>query len=366
MTRIPDPRRYGKPDSDDPVGVLIERNAGGDADAQHALLVWLRDCLERGSDESIFQALRQIPSPIAYRRFWDLINAAASGSAVDDVAIAVRPFAFPIVMVTGARGAAVVPGALPDVEAIRALLERHGAVGATRNFGLSNALCSAQALERLKPSLVFRWSRQWSDARRELPPAAISVHPGREQVHLRFLAGAGIAPREAPSFLETASYIGAWGMAVTRELVRQLSQPAVDLIAIPRAPVDILRAPYAGRCAELEVAFNVFVSNTLRQFRSAVGDPAVVISAHRHHETDSAELRVSMSCLLDETLLDGFRWPLHPLDDLDAIQESISTLLRDCRVHDVCVVEAVLPDRLASGRLFLRADEERSSAVARH
>ncbi|MGQ0525822.1 MAG: hypothetical protein ACT4P8_19430 [Betaproteobacteria bacterium] len=363
MTRIPDPRRYGKPDDDDPVGVLIERNAGGDAEAQHALLAWLRDCLERGSDESIFQALRQIPSPIAYRKFWDLINTAASGS--DDVAVAVRPFAFPIVMVTGARTAAVVPGALPDVEAIRALFERHGAVGPTRNFGLSNALCSAQALERLKPSLVLRWSRQWSDARRELPPAAIPVPPGREQVHLRFLAGAGIAPREAPSFLETASCIGAWGMAVTRELGRQLAQPAVDLIAIPRAPVDILRASHAGRCAELEVAFNVFVSNTLRQFRSAVGDPAVVISAHRH-DAGTAELRVSMSCVMDDTLLEGFRWPLHPLDDLDAIQESISTLLRDCRVRDVCVVEAVLPDRLASGRLFLHAHEEGSRAAARH
>ena len=365
MTRIPDPRRYGKLDNDDPIGVLIERSAGGDADAQHALLVWLRECLERGNDKSIFQALRQIPSPTAYRKFWDLINTTVSGGDVEDGAIAVRPFAFPIVLVTGARAAAVVPGTLPDVEAIRALFERHGAVGATRNFGLTNALCSAQALEGLKPSMVFHWSGQWLDGPRELPLASIPLHPGREQVHLRFLAGAGIAPREAPSFLETASDIGAWGMAVTRELGRQLAQPAVDLVAIPRVPVDILRAAHAGRCAELEVAFSVFVSNTLRQFRSAVGDPAVVISAHRH-ETGSGELRVSMSCLLDDTLLEGFRWPLHPLDDLDAIQESMSALLQDCRVRDVCVVESLLPDRLASGRLFLRADEERSPAGARH
>jgi hypothetical protein len=366
MTRLPDPRRYGKPDNDDPIGILIERSAGGDADAQHALLVWLRDCLERASDEPIFQALREIPSPTAYRKFWDLINTAASGGDVEDGAIAVHPFAFPIVMVTGARAAAVVPGALPDVEAVRALFERHGAVGATRNFGLSNALCGAEALERLIPSLVYRWSREWSaQSERELPPQDVQVKPGREQVHLRFLPGAGVVSGGAPSCLESASNIGAWGMALTRELVRQLAQPAVQLIAIPRPPVALLRAAHAGRCAELEVAFSLFVSNTVRQFRATVGDPAVVMSAHRNAD-GGAELRISMSSVMDDTLLDGFRWPLHPLDDFSSVQDSVMAMLRDCRLHDVLLVDKLQPDRLASGGLFLRAADFVPVAVTRH
>jgi hypothetical protein len=260
-------------------------------------------------------------------------------------------------MVTATRSAAVVSGALPDIDEIRALLERHGAVGATRNFGLGNALCSAEALERWKPSDVYRWSADWSaSAAREMVPQAIAAGPGREQVHLRFLVGAGITPQDAPSFLETAANIGAWGLPLTRVLVRQLAQPALDLLAMPRAPVSLLRAAHAGRCSELEVAFNLFVSNAVRDFRSTVGDPMVAVSAHRL-EKGGTEVRVSLSSPFDDTLLEGFRWPLHPLDDLARIVGTVAELLRDCRVSDMNIVAAVLPERLESDRLFLRADE---------
>lgn len=367
MAQLPDPRRYGEFDRDDPIGVLIDRHVRGDGTARRALLDWLKDRLAGERDEDLFQAMRQIPGEAAYRKFWDLICLASQGDDPErETAVAVHLFAIPVVLITGARARSVLPGVVGDIEAVRMLLERHGAVGATRNFGLSNALCSAEALERLKPSRVHRWSRAWSQqAERELAPAEVRVLPGREQVHLRFLAGAGVASGEAPSFLETASNIGAWGLPVTHELVRQLAQPAVELVAIPRPPVALLRAAHMGRWAELEIAFNLFVSNTVRHFRASVGDPAVVISAHRL-EQGGAELRISMSCLLDDTLLEGFRWPLHPLDDFAAIQDSIMAMLRDCRLHDVRVVEEVQPDRLVSGEFFLRAPERIKSAAARH
>ncbi|MGQ0752193.1 MAG: hypothetical protein ACT4PS_16835 [Betaproteobacteria bacterium] len=368
MAQLPDPRRYGRFDSDDPVGVLIDRHARGEGSARRALLGWLRDCLARERDEDLFEVMRRIPGEAAYRRFWDLVCLVSEGDdrERDSTAVAVHLFAIPIVLITGARARNVVPGVLGDIEAVRALLERHGAVGATRNFGLSNALCSAEALERLKPSRVYRWSRAWSQqAERELPPAEVRVQPGREQVHVRFLPGVGVVSGGAPSFLETASNIGAWGIALTRELVRQLAQPALELIAIPRPPAPLLRAAHTGRCAELEVAFNVFVSNSVRQFRASVGDPAVVIAAHRL-EHGGAELRVSMSCLMDDALLEGFRWPLHPLDDFSAIRDSIMAMLGECRLRDVCVVEEVQPDRLGSGGLFLRAADRVTTAAARH
>lgn len=368
MAELPDPRRYGQFEHDDPIGVLIDRYAHGDGAARGALLDWLKDCLAGERDEDLFHVMQRIPGEAAYRGFRDLLCLAAEVSDPDgdSASVAVRLFAIPVVLIAGARAAGVIPGVLEDIEALRALLERHGALGATRNFGLSNALCSAEALEGLKPSRVYHWSRHWSQqTARELPPAEVRVLPGRERVHLRFLPGAAVASGGATSLLDTASQIGLWGLPLTRELVQQLAQPALELIAIPRPPVALLRAAHAGRCAELEVAFNLFVSNTVRYFRASVGDPAVVISAHRL-EHGGAELRVSMSCLLDDTLLEGFRWPLHPLDDFFAIKGSIMAMLHDCRLHDVRIVEEVQPDRLVSGGPFLRAIDRVLPAAARH
>lgn len=359
MPSLPDPRTYASLDANNEVALLIARDAGGDASARSALLAWANRRLEERSDAEIFDALRQAPSSSGYRALWDVVCLAADhrGGRTDHATIAARLFAVPIVFVTGARSAATVSGALSDIDEVRALLERHGAVGATRNFGLSNALCSVEALERLKPSDVYHWSGDWSaGAPREMAPQDIAVRAGREQAHLRFFVGAGITPQDAPSFLETAANIGAWGLPLTRVLVRQLAQPALELLALPRPPVSLLRAAHSGRCAELETAFNLFASNAVRSFRSTVGDPTVVISAHRL-ETGGGEARVSMSSPFDDTLLEGFCWPLHPLDDLDRIVSTVVDLLRDCRVSEVRIVTAVLPGRFESGRLFLRESE---------
>lgn len=367
MESLPDPRHYGSPGGDAQLAPLLARNEQGDARARAELLAWLRQCLEQGRDQDIFAALRQAPSHSAYRALWNLTCLAVDrcGSATEQQAVEARLFALPIVLIMATRKAVVISGILPEIDEIRTLLERHAAVGATRNFGLSSALCPLEALERLKPSDVYRWSTEWAGAAREIVPLDIAAGAGREQVHLRFLVGAGIAPADAPSFLETAANIGAWGMPLTRALVRQLAQPGLDLLAVPRLPVSLLKAAHAGRCAQLEVAFNLFASNALRTFRSAVGDPVVILSAHRF-EAGGAEVRVSMSSPFDDTLLEGFRWPLHPFDDLDHIVAAVTDLLRDCRVTDLRVVSVVLPERLESGALFLRADEAAMLSAARH
>ena len=364
MSRIPEPRRYGSFAADDALGVLVRRNADGDQQTRRTLSAWVSDRLDTQGDEEIHHALRQAPSQIAYSKLWDLVCHAieAAGVKAGDATLIARIFAIPIVLVTAAREDSLVSGTLPDIDEIHALLERHGAIGATRNFGLSNALCSIEALERLKPSLVYQWTRQWAGTPRELAPEALHVERGRERVQLRFLVGAGIAPADAPSFSETMSGIGAWGLPLTKALVRQLAQPAAELLAIPRAPVGLLRAPHAGRWAGLETALHLFTSNTLRHMRAVVGDPTVMVSAHRAEDA-SAEVRTSMSSPLDDTLLEGFRWPLHPIDDLDRIEQVVTELMRDCQVPDVRFIEHVLPERLASGRLFLREDDRIASAV---
>ena len=343
MTILPDPRRYGAGDSCHPFNQLSES----------ALRRELRDALSIQHDAEISAALGAASSRSAYAKLWNAICDAAHlvDGEITGGAVVARVFALPLVIVTGSAHPASLGGVIPDIAAVKTVLERHAALGRTRNFGISNALCTCATLERVKPSEVYSWTQAAAGAPRELEPSAIEIVEPGEKVHLRFLAGASITPASEPSFVETASNIGAWGMPLTRELAAQLSQPGVEVLPLPRPPLDLLRAAHAGRVAQLEAAFSLFVSNAVRRFRSASGDPVAVISAH-----DDIELRVSLSSPFDDVTIDGFRWPLHPLDDIDRIVRAIIELLEECRVNNVHCDGRVLPALNAQGPVrFLTA-----------
>lgn len=357
MSQLLDPRLWRETTGDNPLLRLALSSQAGDRNARAELLNHLHACIKRGGDETISGALRSSPSHAVYHHLWECVCAAVDSPRGGAEPIIARWFAIPLVLVAGARERLTIPGIVPDIEAVTALLERHGAVGATRNFGLSNVLNSAEALERVTPGRVYRWAHDFtaSGMPREFSAEAIEVAPGREQVHLRFLIGAGIAPQAAPSFLETAANIGAWGMPLTRALAQQLAQPGLYLLPVPRPPAAILKAAHLGRYARLELAYNLFVSNTVRRFRSAVGDPTVIISSHRS-AAGGPEIRISLSSALDDTLLDGFRWPLYPLDGFDQIVAGITGLLHECRINDVRIVSQAAPENSEAGHgLFLAA-----------
>ncbi|MBX9905589.1 MAG: hypothetical protein K2Y31_14650 [Burkholderiales bacterium] len=310
----------------------------------------LQQALAVGDAAGLRAALRAQPPARAQR----VARALAAAVDAGGEGIGLRFFAIPLVIVAGARNRSTVPGVLSEVAKISALLEQHGAVGVTRNFGLGNALISAAALDALSPVALWRAAgdpvqRTVLDA---LQPEPVEVAPGREQVHLRFITGAGITPQHLPSFLESASNIGTWGMAMTRELTRQLAQPGLEILPMPRPPQPLLLAAHAGRRAQLEAALNLFLGNTLRRFRMAVGDPEAVLSAHRL-DGGAGELRLSLSTPLDDSLFEGFAWPLQPQDETAEVSQLIQSTLAECRVPLVTVLQQVLPDRLPGGSVFV-------------
>lgn len=304
-------------------------------------------------DDAVIRAALQGGPPVVVRRVWQALAAAIDGGGDG---IGLRLIAIPLLIVAGARTQLTLPGALPEIDKVTALLEQHGAVGATRNFGLGNALCGAAALEALSPCALWRAVRDPAEraVAETLIPEPVAVGPGREQVHLRFLIGAGVTPQHLPSFLESASNIGTWGMPLTRELTRQLAQPGLEILPMPRPPQPLLKAAYLGRCAQLEAALSLFLSNNVRRFRMSVGDPEAVLSAHAL-AGGAGELRLSLSSPFDESMLEGFCWPLHPLDDVDEIAQLIHRALADCRVNDALVIPRVLPATLERNRLFVAA-----------
>ena len=308
----------------------------------------LRAALEAGDDPAIRIAL-SVPeqSHQASRLLAAAIDSRGEG-------IGLRFFAIPLVIVAGSGKPCTVAGALPELHVLRGLLEQHGAIGVTRNFGMGNALVSAEALDALSPSAL--WRAAADPAQRApldtLQPEPIAVAGSREQVHLRFLVGAGVTPEHLPSFLESASNIGTWGMPFTREMARQLAQPGLEILPMPRPPQPLTQAAHAGRRAQLEAALSLFLGNNLRRFRMAVGDPEAVLSAHRL-DNSAGELRLSLSTPFDESLFEGFAWPLQPQDDVAEVTKLLLDTLNECRVPSVTVLPQVLPERLQNGSVFV-------------
>ncbi|MEK6591928.1 MAG: hypothetical protein AABZ67_02480 [Pseudomonadota bacterium] len=364
---MPDPRRYHGGPTDNPLLRLAQEDGVGQIRLREQIRVRIR----QGGDAEILQALRCAPSCAVYRQLWESVCAASEDVLDSDEQIATHLFAIPLVLVAGAKSRVILPGAVPDIDAVCALLQKHGAFGAMRNLGLGNALCSSGTVERITPGEAFRWSTEFaaSGVPRALEARAIEVAPGREQVHLRFLIGATIVPQAVAPFPEAAANIGAWGMPLTRLLAQQLAQPGLELLPVPRPPAAILKAAHLGRDAELGLSFNLFVSNGVRQFRATVGDPVAILAAHQA-ATGGAEIRVSLSSAFDDTLLEGFRWPLHPADDFEHTLAGITGLLQECRVSDIRMMATVMPDSLPGGALFIRvadyADHARAAAGLTH
>ena len=346
--RLPDPWRQ-VPDGGHP---LLDLAA---TDPESALVDAMRERLDRRADQDVLQALNAAPDRETYARLWRALCVAAEEPEASGDGVVTTVFAVPLVIVSGARRDAMLPGVLSDVGALSGLLQQTGALGASRSFGFSNALASLETLERLPPSTVREWrTGALPDAApRAIAPEPVAVRSG-EEVHLRFLLGAAVSPATAPSVIETAAHIGAWGRQLARAVGDQLATQGVDCLVLPRPPAGLLRAAASGRRAQLATALDLFLSNAIRRTRAAAGEPSLVVSVHRGEDT-GAELRVSVSAVLDDALLEGFRWPLHPLDDPDAIAADVVQFAAECRLEDVRIAGALLAPGGHGAPLFVRA-----------
>ena len=205
---LPDPRHYG--DGSHPWFQL----------SREALHEAVAACCAGGQDAVIDEVLGAAPSAAAYAQLRATVCDVAHhavGAASGDTLLA-RVFALPLIVVTGSRKPLTLSGALPDIAAVTDLFLQKGVLGKTKNFGIGNALCTLETLDAVRMSEVYAWTGAAGSPRRELPPAALVMENPGEQVHLRFLVGAGIAPANEPALTETASNIGAWGMALTKSI----------------------------------------------------------------------------------------------------------------------------------------------------
>jgi len=307
------------------------------------------------------------PSAAVARQLWRrLIDAwrIASAPAEGDQLV-VTLFALPVVVVVGTTSSApepvagaragVLAGVLDDAGPVNALLREHRALGGNLSFALATPLVSADALDVACLPTLLAWQKLSPGdvaVGRELHSAPMTIHPNQESVHLRFLVGTAIGAPAAGLFNDGAG--GEWLMPLAQELSRQLASSGISALALPRPPQAPLLALQHGHAAQREVGAQIFASNAIRRFRSRVGEPSAVISAHR---CDSApgggELRLSLSSPFDPHQAEGFRCPLFPFDRAGDVATMLLDLLHDCRVTDVRVVGGVQPDRDSNTGLTL-------------
>ena len=335
-----DPRQYS---TGEPHVALLKL---ADTKDERALVNALRELAAAGADIEIRAALKAAASQAQYARLWRALCAAVEKPSMDE-AVAPRVFAIPWVIVSGGSAPATVACVISDGAELAGVLEAHGVLGGSRNLGLSNALCAIEALEALAPSAALHG---WADPRvRAMAPAPIAVLRGVEEVHVRFLLGAAIAPADAPGIVETGANIGAWGTPALKAMAKQLATPNAQVLPMPRPPAGLYSAAYAGRRAGLEAAFNLFMSNSVRRFRMATGDPSATLSSHAN-----GEVRVVLWTPFDDAMVEGFRWPLHPADDLDEIEQTITSMIAECRLLEPTIHPGILPDRTSTGAILFR------------
>jgi hypothetical protein len=343
MRTLPDPRCYVQFSSNSLVALAQQALRQGSA-MQHGkpaekLSVAIEQALRAGDDPLIEQALEQSSSPAVFRMLAAALDTALK--APGEAALHFRIFAIPILVVTGGRGPLILPGVVADVGELKKLFEMHGTLGPMKNFALGGALVCAEVLAALKPSAVYRRSRETDPENfppLDLPPGEIRIAGTEEEVHLRFLTGVSVTSADAPGFTETAGNIGAWGMPFTKALGAQLGQAGLSLLPIPRPPMSHLQAIEAGKFAESELGFQLFLSTALRKFRSRVGEAEAVVAA-----CADGSVRIHLNSPFDASLSQEYAWALQPGDDMAAIGSSIFSLLAECRVTNVQVAETVQP-----------------------
>jgi len=373
MTTLPDPRRYRTRGAPERLLELTRASlATGDPIARSvhndSLIAEVRARFAANEDAAVTAALESATSAAEFACLDQRAREAAE-TPLSTGEIGARLFSLPLAIVAGGRSGAQLASALPDIDAVSALLAEHEALGDVQRFSLGNALCGVERLETLSPGEL---ARAHSDARGDalarlashFEPDPIVLSHADESVHLRFLVGAAWVSSEArrwigagAQFENSVGYsvrgsvgnaVGKWATPLTHLLARQLAQAEVTVLPLARPPLPLALAASAGRAAQLELSFQLFAGGALRRARASIGEPTVMVAAHRSDDAlrpMHGEVRITLSSVFDQAMCDAFAWPIGPGDDLVAITASITGLLAECRVEGVVLVPEVQPDR---------------------
>ncbi|TAG45570.1 MAG: hypothetical protein EAZ30_15460 [Betaproteobacteria bacterium] len=316
----------------------------------------MADGLLSGAVEDIADAMQRSPSLAVLRMLARVLATAhvRAGQSRADAALPTTVFALPIIVVGANASPVNVPGALPNVDEFVSLMKAGGALRGNQTFVMSNALASGAVFSLNALHKTLPWWQITDQSAVAVDKTSMQLPANQESVFLRFLVGTALAGPGVD--LLTEKDTGKWGMPFTQAFAKQLGGGTLSLLAMPRPPRTPLAALYQGMQAQREVSFQLFATNAIRKFRSSVGEPEAVISAHR--TARGGEIRLSLSNPFDEKGAEGFRAELHATDRAQDVAVMMQNLLVECNVESVTTLADVFPDvdSATSLPILFRAD----------
>ncbi|MBV1775195.1 hypothetical protein KSF73_05650 [Burkholderiaceae bacterium DAT-1] len=340
------------------IDLLTDNAPGAMVRHEAALDAALSDSLKAGA-QTVGEVLAAAPSLAVSRCLQERIARVCSTTAGAHAVI----FAIPLVMVVGVRQGHVIPGQLPDIDAIKHSLTEQGIFAKDADIWLSAKLVDQAQLESITPAQLLNWRDALQYASGGLPHdfAGAPVKFDVDGVALRYLVGVALQPAEQTPVVQLNAPMGAWAMAISKLIGEQLAHPALTLFPLPRAPQAWISALFDGIDAQKRIRFEVFASSILRKLRTDGETPVAVLSAH-----EGNEIRVTIGAEKNGEQWEGFVWPLQPTDRIDTIQHALLDVLQECRIEQVRVLADVLPSVKQSLPYFPLPVELDQTSETRH
>ncbi len=337
-----DPRVLGQPKKSELIDRASEILSKPASDKRSQIINFaenLQTILESGNDDRLRLVLKTPGHSDEKRVLLEALELCVSGS---NMAVPLQGifFAIPVLIVAGGKSSGKLSAVLPKSFDLNDLFEKAGALAYSKNVSFSNILTSLDALEKVNWRYLMRCNKglDIDDFElNDLKPEDIILKAGTEQVHLRYLIGLAVGSTKAPKFTETAADISKWGIQFTRKFDELIKFQNAELLAIPRRPVNFVRAVYDGIWATNEIGFQLFLSNALRYTRQRTGEPDVTIATYSDNS-----IRVRFTSVFDDTFDKTFGWRLSPLDEFSRVVDCIDELLSDCGISNIEVIPNIL------------------------
>lgn len=362
---LPDPRLQPLEAPKNPlirqaVAVTTEPNAASSASLYQSLTAQMADALLMGDNQSLAVALQLAPNQSAYKALWHALNDILAQPSAQGFA---HIFAFPIVMVVGAKGEAQLPVALGETGSFISMLQDQGLIAADAQCAVLPHLVHPESLASLSLSELYQLSQRTTSVEQGLPvkllPAPIEFKD--EGVFVRYLVGVAMQPAHTEPVIKLGGSMGEWGMVAMKWLGDTLKTEGVTLFPIPLVPNVVPEALRQGAAMRLEVNLQVVASNTIRRLREKNLPVVAIASSH-----EGGEIRFTFSTPGETKNMAAFVWPLAPLDALPRIEENFQMLMKECQVDDVRLIAGLQPNEVNDIPFFVTACDIEAQSSAQH
>ena len=289
----------------------------------------LNELVRGGHEQSIRQAAWYPTTPEAGTYIRGQVDEMI-GSRPTDETFALELFVLPVILILGATKDTALPSVLSEPVKLNQLLEEKGVLGHCKNFGLSNALTDYDALYQYPLNdWMGAGARRTNEDNQiiDLPPVPLEIKKNVESAHLRFLFGAVLNPKQAPSIFATSGDIGRWGTEFAKEVSQQLTTSDCSVLAIPRPLKTPFMAMEQGYWSVREIGFQLFISNALKYARPRVGEPDISIDI-----TAADVMAVRISSVFDDTFDRTYSYPIAPYEFGKTVLDAVNQFLTDARV----------------------------------